>query len=102
MFMAEYGGKPWHSTPGRHELYYAGLADLNKILLANSHLFTPVVPDIDQWVARIEQVRLPRNISSHMNWLDAVDRKRIDVFHADFHALLRRVGTGGLPVVVPT
>lgn len=101
-FRQDYAGKPWHSTPGRHDLYYAGLADLSKILLSNSHLFTPLVPDIDQWVARIEQIRLPRNISSHMNWLDANDRKRIDVFHADFQALLAVLPSKGLQVNIPT
>jgi hypothetical protein len=65
-FMAAYAKKPWHSTPGKHEIYYTFLGDLNEIIRANSHLFVPVIPDIDQWIARLEQIRAPRNIVGHM------------------------------------
>ena len=99
--MAEYAKQPWHSTPGRHEVYYTFLSDLNKIVTANSHLFTPHIPDIDQWIARIEQVRLPRNIVGHMNWLSATDRNRIDVFYADVQHLSGHLGTTGLTLAVP-
>lgn len=98
---AGYQGKPWHGTPGKHEVYYAHLSELARIMLTNSHLFAPVIPDIDQWILRIEQIRLPRNIAGHMNWLDAIDRKRIDVFHSDFQALLRQLGTTGLQLQIP-
>jgi len=91
--IADYAQRPWHSTPGRHEIYYVLLSDLNKIMTANSHLFTPHVPHIDQWIARIEQVRLPRNIVGHMNWLSTTDRNRIDVFHADVQQLVGHLAT---------
>ena len=84
---SEYAKMPWHSTPGKHDLYYTFLSDLNKIITANSHLFTPSIPDINQWVARIEQIRMPRNIIGHVNWLTATDRKRIDVFYDDIQHL---------------
>ena len=99
--MASYAQQPWHSTPGKHEIYYAFLSDLNKIITANSHLFAPVIADIDQWVARIEQVRLPRNIVGHMNWPSAVDRARIDVFHADIQKLVDRLINEGLSTTIP-
>jgi len=38
-------------------------------------------------MARVEQVRLPRNVVAHMNWPSGTDRKRIDVFHDDLQAL---------------
>jgi hypothetical protein len=44
-------------------------------------------------LARLEQVRLPRNIVGHMNWLTVADRKRIDVMHADIQALLNHLVT---------
>jgi hypothetical protein len=50
---SDYTNRPWHSTPGKHDVYYAFLSDLSKIITANSHLFRPVIPDIDQWIARI-------------------------------------------------
>ncbi len=99
--MAEYAQYPWHSTPGKHEIYYAFLSDLNKIITANSHLFKPRIPDIDQWIARIEQVRLPRNIVGHMNWPSATDRNRIDVFHADILHLVTQLVAGGMSLVIP-
>jgi hypothetical protein len=98
---ADYAARPWHSTPGRHEIYYAFLSDLNKIITANSHLFAPHIPELDQWIVRLEQLRLPRNIVGHMNWLSATDRQRIDVVYADLQHLLRHLGTAGLTLVVP-
>lgn len=99
--MVEYAKHPWHSTPGKHEIYYTFLSDLNKIIAANSHLFKPQIPDIDQWIARIEQVRLPRNVVGHMNWPSATDRNRIDVFHADIQQLLRHLSATGLMLSIP-
>ena len=60
-----------------------------------------MVPDIDQWVARIEQVRLPRNIVGHMNWLSMTDRQRIDVFHADVQHLIQHLASAGASLIVP-
>lgn len=99
--MADYQKSPWHSTPGKHELYYAYLSDLNKVITANSHLFKPLIPDIDQWIARIEQVRMPRNIVGHMNWLTVTDRKRIDVFYDDIQSLIKGLQNGGLALSIP-
>lgn len=98
---ADYANRPWHSTPGRHEIYYAFLSDLNKIITANSHLFRPIISDIDQWIARIEQVRLPRNIVGHMNWPGRTDRQRIDVVHADLHQLTQQLIASGTVLSIP-
>jgi hypothetical protein len=99
--MTEYAKQPWHSTPGKHDIYYTFLSDLNKIITAHSHLFRPVIPDIDQWIARIEQVRLPRNIVGHMNWPSATDRQRIDVFYADIQHLVHHLANAGLALSIP-
>lgn len=99
--MDEYARYPWHSTPGSHDIYYAFLSDLNKIIVANSHLFKPIIQDIDQWVARIEQVRLPRNVVGHMNWPSATDRQRIDVFYADVQHLMNQLAGSGLNLKIP-
>ena len=99
--MNDYASRPWHSTPGKHDIYYTFLSDLNKIITANSHLFKPVIPDIDQWVARIEQVRLPRNIVGHMNWPSATDRQRTDVCHADLQQLVHHLASSGVTLSIP-
>lgn len=98
---SDYATQPWHSTPGKHDVYYAFLSDLSKIIAANSHLFKPLIPDIDQWIARIEQVRLPRNIVGHMNWPHKTDRKRIDVVHADLQQLVQQLTASGTALTIP-
>lgn len=95
-----YAAKPWHSTPGKHDIYYTFLADLNKIVAAHRHLFLPVIPDIDTWIARVEQIRLPRNIVGHMNWPNAADRKLIDGCYQGMRGLLQRLGRPGSGVAV--
>lgn len=99
--MKGYASRPWHSTPGKHDVYYTFLSDLSKIITANSHLFKPIIPDIDQWIARIEQVRLPRNIVGHMNWPTTTDRQRIDVCHADLQQLVQHLASQGVTLSVP-
>lgn len=84
---SKYTSRPWHTSPGTHDIYYIDLFDLNEIIRANSNLFLPVVPEIDQWMAKIEQIRLPRNVVAHMNWPSDTDRKRIDVLYEDVLAL---------------
>lgn len=90
---ADYGSRPWHGTPGKHEVYYVYLSDLTKIMTTNSAQFVPHIPDVDQWTARLEQIRLPRNIVGHMNWLTKTDRKRIDVCLADVEQLVVKLAT---------
>ncbi len=97
----QYSIRPWHGAPGRHDIYYTFLSDLNKVMTANSHLFKPLIPDIDQWIARIELVRIPRNVVGHMNWPSATDRQRIDVCHADLQHLVQQLANQGMTLSVP-
>lgn len=95
-----YAKRPWHGSPGKHDIYYTTLWQLNEIVRANGNLFIPVIPDIDQWIARIEQIRLPRNVVGHMNWLAVTDRKRVDIVHSDLRALIESL-EASLPIVIP-
>jgi hypothetical protein len=99
-FRTSYSARPWHNMPGHHDVYYVDLSDLNNIIRANSHLFAPAIPDIDQWIARIEQSRLPRNVVAHMNWPTDTDSKRIDVLFADLQALAAKLGSP-IPMSIP-
>jgi hypothetical protein len=90
-FKSNYSASPWHSSPGGHDIYYVDLSDLNETIRANSHLFLPIIRDVDQWMARIEQVRLPRNVVAHMNWPSATDRQRIGVLYSDVRTLASHV-----------
>lgn len=100
-FRQQYIRRPQHALPGRHEIYYVFLSDLNNILRANSNLFLPLVPDIDQWVARIEGVRLPRNIVGHMNFPNQYDRQQIDRLYEQFASLLLQLGNSRIPIEIP-
>ncbi len=100
-FRATYTQHPWHGVPGNHDIYYTHLSDLSEIMRANSHLFIPIMKDVDQWIARIEQVRLPRNIVGHMNWPTATDRNRINVLYDDVQALATHLAGSGLTMIIP-
>jgi len=90
-FATRFANSPWYGTQGKHPIYYAFLGDLADIMRDTSGYFLPVLPDVDQWIARIDQVELPRNVVGHMNFPSAIDRKRIDVFHHDVRALVARL-----------
>lgn len=97
-----YSNKPWHSAPGHHEVYYVYLSDLTKILTTHSGHFVVHIPDIALWTARLEQIRVPRNIVGHMNWLTATDRQRIDVCHSDIEQLVQQLAAAKkVPLLVP-
>jgi len=100
-FRLQYTQNPWHTTPGGHDIYLIFLSDLTEIIRANSAQFLPVVSDVDNWIARLEQIRIPRNLVGHMNFLDRTDRNRIDVFYADFLALLGEVTLRGVTIQIP-
>jgi len=87
-FKREYIKRPWHTKPGPHDIYYVQLWMLNEIMRANSHILSDAIPDIDEWIARIEQLRLPRNIVGHMNYPNQADRKRINKIYLDSKVLL--------------
>lgn len=98
---SEYATRPAGSKPGNHDIYYVFLPDLTKIITANSHLFRPLIPDIDAWVVRMEQVRLPRNIVCHMNWPNKADRQLISVLYTDLQRLLDRLAASGMALSIP-
>ena len=91
--MKIYPSQPWRSTPGKHEVYYVYLLELTKILTTNSRQFVPHIPDVANWTARLEEIRVPRNIVGHVNWLNDIDRRRIDAYLADVEKLVAKLAT---------
>jgi hypothetical protein len=98
---AEYANQPWHSKPGKHDIYYAQLPELTKIITNSSGLFRPLIPKIDEWVKRLEEIRLPRNVVGHMNWLSPIDRQRLGVLHSDLQALVQHLSQSTLNIIIP-
>ncbi|MGH2683428.1 MAG: hypothetical protein ACRDIX_09385 [Actinomycetota bacterium] len=99
--VATYARRPWYSSPGTHDIYFTFLSELVEIMRANANLFVKVIPDIDQWIARLELVRVPRNVAGHMNWVSKIDRKRVDVTYSDMCALVGHLAGAGVAILIP-
>lgn len=98
----DYASQPSRTSPGKHEIYYVFLRDLNKIILANIDSFRPLIPDIDNWLVRLEAIRLPRNVVGHMNWLNIQDKNDIDETYLEVKALMRKfAGNSGSLITIP-
>lgn len=87
-FRQQYTRRPWYTNQGSHDIYYLDLNDLNEIARSNSNLLQPVMLDIDAWIAKIESIRLPRNVVAHMNFPNRRDKARIDLIYNDFEHLM--------------
>lgn len=96
-----YTQRPWHTSPGNHDIYYIFLPDLNKIIASNRHLILPVIPDVDDWILRLESIHTPRNVIGHMNWLNISDKKTIDEVYTELKGLVRQLMRSGVPIVIP-
>jgi hypothetical protein len=72
-------------------IYYVYLRQLGEIIRANSHIFEQVISNIDEWVVKIEQLRLPRNLVGHMNFPGKKDRDRIDVMYSQCRTLIEKL-----------
>ena len=96
-----YAARPWHTSPGQHGVYHTTLFQLTDIIRTNGHLLSPAIPDIDQWILRIELVRYPRNVVGHMNYPTKTDQKRIDVFYDDVRALALKLAGDGHVLKAP-
>lgn len=83
--------KPTHTSPGTHDVYYLYLSDLSKIMLVNKHLIVRLIPDVDDWVLKLEGVLIPRNLIGHMNFPHQGDRARIDVLHVELSELVQKL-----------
>ena len=85
----DYLTNPRHTYPGKHGIYYVYLRNLGDIMREHADLFAPVMPNIDEWIAKIEQIRLPRNVVGHMNFINRNDQKLIDSMYDECKELVR-------------
>ncbi|HCR71848.1 MAG TPA: hypothetical protein DIW23_10425 [Anaerolineae bacterium] len=89
------------TLPGSHDIYYLLLSDLTKIITNQRNLFIQVIPNVDQWIIKLERIRLPRNLISHMNWLNVIERNRIDTTYKEARALLRNFSNSNIAILIP-
>lgn len=98
----DYHGRPVHNQPGPHDIYYIFLSDLTKIIFENSEQFRPYIPDIDDLVVQLENIRLPRNLVSHMNWPNLADLNFIEGTYQNLRRLVRLLEARGIVIQIPT
>ncbi len=97
----DYLKQPGSTLPGAHDIYFLFLSDLNKIIAAQSGYFIKSIPNIDEWIIKLEQIRLPRNIVGHMNWPSASDRTRIDQTYREAKIMMQKFNRSGVPIIIP-
>lgn len=97
----KYQQSPNRTSPGNHDIYYLYLPDLTKIIFNNRAVFLPVIPDIDDWIARIENLILPRNVVAHMNWLNQPDNTEIEEVYIGLKRLASELIRNGRSMTIP-
>jgi hypothetical protein len=104
-FRQDYVRRPHNTKPGVHNIYYVPLSGLNEIVRANIDHFRPIIDDIDTWIAKIEDISLPRNVVAHMNYLNTIDHNRIDLYYRDmlslFDSIFLEASTSSIPLNIP-
>lgn len=97
----QYSGQAWRSNPGKHGIYFVSLGALNEIIRVNAHFIRNVVPEIDDWLVRIEDLRIPRNTLAHMNYPVALDLDLIDELYELSKGLLPELKKHKIDPVIP-
>lgn len=100
-FRASYAAKPKNANPGVSDIHLVFLSDLTDILRVNNHLFIPIVPDTNNWITTLENIRVPRNLVGHMNFPNSYDRTAIDSAYAQLPSLLGHLVASSIPVLIP-
>lgn len=96
-----YAARPSNANPGLSDIHLVFLSDLTDIMRANSHLFTPVVPDTNNWIATLESIRVPRNLVGHMNFPNSFDSATIDSAYSQLPTLMEQLSIHNVPVLIP-
>jgi hypothetical protein len=98
---ANYRKAPHFISPGGHDIYLLFLSEINSILSTYRIDFLPIIPDIDNWITRIEQIGFSRNIVAHMNWPNQDDLQLIDTAYKETLIALNRLRTKGILIQIP-
>jgi hypothetical protein len=79
---------PWHGKRGAHEIYYSDFSDLRNIIEKNWADFDAIIHK-QQWISQwLEELEPARNTLAHHNPVSENEQKRIEVFYADWSALI--------------
>jgi hypothetical protein len=100
-FRKQYSKQMWRSNPGKHGLYYVSLGDLNEIMRVHANLLSKVIPEIDEWLIRIDKLRIPRNTVAHMNYPVRADLDLIDELYELSRGLVPMLEKKKIKPVIP-
>lgn len=101
-FRASYTRRPQNANPGSSDIYLVFLTDLTEIIRANANVFTPVIPDIDNWIATLDAIRVPRNLVGHMNFPNSYDRLQIETAYTQLPKLIGNLNVNRVPILMPS
>ncbi len=83
---------PWHGKRGAHEVYYSDFSDLRNIIEKNWVDFDAIIHK-QQWISQwLEELEPARNTLAHHNPVAENEQKRLEVFFADWSALIAANG----------
>ena len=83
---------PYRRPRGSSELSYANFSDLRDIILANGAHFRDVIPDMEWFKVKMDEVYMARNSLAHCVSLSNEDILRITVFFGDWKRSLEAAG----------
>ena len=92
---------PHLTSPGLHDIYFIFIYELNNIIARYRSSFLPVMPDIDNWISDLENVKYSRNIVAHMNWPNQYDINLVDRMYDDAVKLALDLQVRGIPLLTP-
>lgn len=87
---ARYKALSWKSTEGEHGIYYLDISDLVEIMRVASDYLSPLM-DVDEWIIRLEEMRLPRNVVAHMNFPTQDDQDYYNKLYKDACSLMKNL-----------
>ncbi|BCX03855.1 MAG: hypothetical protein KatS3mg053_1793 [Candidatus Roseilinea sp.] len=79
---------PYREKRGQNPLVYCNFADLKEIVTANHSEFRDVIPDLEWFKTKMDEVYMARNNLAHSVLLTKDDMTRIALFYRDWARLL--------------
>jgi len=79
---------PYREKRGQNPLVYCNFADLKEIVIANHSEFCDVIPNLEWFKTKMDEVYMARNNLAHSVLLTKDDMTRIALFYRDWARLL--------------
>ena len=83
----------WHGKTTAGPIYYSDTPHLVQIVEANWRDFEPYLPNKEFFTQRLQEINVSRRVIAHNNPLAAHDRKRLEVYFADWERHISEMAT---------